>query len=95
MTESSACSTQVHRLLQQGVNIPEPSTVHVGEEVDPDRIAPGVSIQPGSRLSGSKTSLGPGCRLGDEAPVTVENCQAGKGVKLKGTEFVTKVRGAD
>jgi UDP-N-acetylglucosamine/UDP-N-acetylgalactosamine diphosphorylase len=42
-------------------------------------------IHPGCRISGS--SIGPGCEIGAEAPVTIENCQLGRGVKLKGGWF--------
>jgi UDP-N-acetylglucosamine/UDP-N-acetylgalactosamine diphosphorylase len=42
-------------------------------------------VHPGCRISGS--SVGPGCEIGSEAPVTLENCQLGRGVKLKGGYF--------
>jgi UDP-N-acetylglucosamine/UDP-N-acetylgalactosamine diphosphorylase len=60
-------------------------------EVDPsvriENIAPGVILHTGCRLSGDQTSIGPGCEIGAEAPVTIENCQLGRGVSLKGGFF--------
>ncbi len=59
----------------------------IGPEVDPARIAPDAEIYPGCRIRGAKTSIGPGSALGAEAPVTIENCQLGRGVQLKGGYF--------
>ena len=61
--------------------------VAVGEEVDPARIAADASIHPGCRIQGAETSIGPGCAIGAEAPATLENCQLGRGVALKGGYF--------
>ncbi|MCU0858174.1 MAG: hypothetical protein MUC65_07215 [Pontiellaceae bacterium] len=61
--------------------------VFIGPEIDPARIAPDVIIYPGCRISGERTSIGPGCEIGAEGPVTIENCQLGRGVKLKGGFF--------
>jgi UDP-N-acetylglucosamine/UDP-N-acetylgalactosamine diphosphorylase len=67
--------------------MPCPASVEVGSEVDPERIAPGVRIHTGCRIQGSRTSIGPGSVLGAEAPVTVEDCQLGRKVALKGGTF--------
>lgn len=72
------------RLLARGVVCPAPATVWVADDVKPEAIAPGVILHPGCRLSGARTSIGPGCELGAEAPVTLDNAQLGHGVKLKG-----------
>ena len=61
--------------------------VFIGPEVDLTRIAPDAIIHPGCRIRGAKTSIGPGSVLGAEAPVTIENCQLGRGVNLKGGFF--------
>jgi len=74
-------------LQARGVVILHPDSVYVDSSIAPDRIAPGVIIHPGCRLWGAATSLGPGCVLGEEAPVTLENCQLGANVKLKGGYF--------
>jgi UDP-N-acetylglucosamine/UDP-N-acetylgalactosamine diphosphorylase len=61
--------------------------VSFSSDVNPDQIADTAVIHPGCRISGAETSIGPECVLGQEAPVTVENCQLGRKVKLKGGYF--------
>ncbi len=78
---------KVEALLARGVEIPCPASVEVGAEVDPERIAPGVVIHSGCRIAGARTSIGPGSELGAEAPATVEDCQLGRKVALKGGYF--------
>ena len=80
-------SAKVNRLIDQGVVIHAPETVHVGEDVDVGRIAPGSVIYPGCRISGARSSIGPGSAIGAEAPATVEDCQLGREVSLKGGYF--------
>jgi bifunctional UDP-N-acetylglucosamine pyrophosphorylase / glucosamine-1-phosphate N-acetyltransferase len=77
----------VDALIQQGVIVPCPGSVEVGTEVDPKRIAPGVTIHTGCKLLGARTAIGPGSVLGAEAPVTLEQCQLGRKVELKGGFF--------
>ncbi len=75
------------RLLDRGVVIPHPDSVFVDADVDPERIAPGVVLHPGTRLSGETLSIGPGCVIGGETPATVTDCQLGHDVALKGGFF--------
>jgi bifunctional UDP-N-acetylglucosamine pyrophosphorylase/glucosamine-1-phosphate N-acetyltransferase len=84
MSDASTTSPAVQNLLRRGVKLPCPHSVEVDESVDPARIAPGVIIHTGCRLSGAKTSIGPGSELGKEAPVALEDCQLGHNVELKG-----------
>jgi UDP-N-acetylglucosamine/UDP-N-acetylgalactosamine diphosphorylase len=78
----------VDALLQKGVRISNPCSVAVGPEVDIDRISgEDVVIHPGCRIFGQETLVSAGVRLGAEGPVTVENCQIGPGVELKGGFF--------
>lgn len=74
-------------LLARGVKIAAPAAVEIGDSVDPARIAPGVVIHAGCKVFGAATSIGPGCVLGREAPATVEDCQLGEKVELKGGYF--------
>jgi len=74
-------------LLARGVNLPQPETVFIAGDVVPERIAAVVTIHPGCRLTGNKTSVGPGCELGAEAPVTLCDCQLGERVSLQGGAF--------
>jgi len=78
---------KVRRLLAQGVVIHCPQTVHVDDSLDPGRIAPGAVIHAGCRLRGAGISIGPASVIGEEAPATVDDCQLGRGVSLKGGYF--------
>ena len=77
----------LHQLQTRGVRFLAPETVYVAEDVNPDRIAPGVTLHPGCRLSGPALSVGPGCVIGAEAPATVTDCQLGTKVHLAGGFF--------
>ena len=77
--------TKVQQLISKGVRIPNPETITIGEEISLDGIAGnGVVIHAGSRIFGATTVIGEGCEIGLEGPVTIENCQLGPRVKLKG-----------
>ncbi|RLC27752.1 MAG: hypothetical protein DRH37_10390 [Deltaproteobacteria bacterium] len=76
------------QLLEKGVAIPCPESVEIGPDVDPKRISgQGVTIHAGCRIFGSDTLIMPGVELGYETPVTVDNCQIGKDVRLGGGFF--------
>jgi len=79
---------RICQLLNRGVDIPNPETIDIGSEVNIEQIAAkDVKIYPGCRLYGGKTVISAGCRLGHEAPVTIEDCQLGEKVELKGGFF--------
>ena len=75
------------KLIDRGVVIQNPLSVKIADSIVPERIAPGVVIHAGCRLSGAETLIGPGSVIGYEAPVTIDNCQLGRNVKLKGGFF--------
>ncbi|MDO4411743.1 UDP-N-acetylglucosamine pyrophosphorylase [Cutibacterium sp.] len=76
---------KIANLIDKGVRIPNPLTVDIDDDVDIDNISgEGVVIGPGCRIRGRRTVISPGCVLGDEAPMTIQDCQLGSGVKLKG-----------
>ena len=71
--------------MDKGVTIHLPESVFVGDEVDLDRISgKDVEIHPGCRIRGAGTLIMEGAKLGAEAPLTVEDCEVGPGVELKG-----------
>ena len=74
-------------LLERGITMLCAESVFIDPSIDPNRIAPDVVIHAGCRLSGNQTSIGPGSILGAEAPVTLQDCQLGAGVQLKGGFF--------
>jgi len=59
----------------------------IGAEVDISRIADDVVIHPACRIRGKETSMGSGSVIGAEAPATIDNCQLGRNVELKGGTF--------
>ncbi len=83
-----AANNKIKELIKKGVNIPNPLSIDVGQEVNIDQISDkAVKIYPGCRIYGEKTVISSGVQLGYEAPVTVDNCQLGPKVELKGGYF--------
>ncbi|RLC25043.1 MAG: protein GlmU [Deltaproteobacteria bacterium] len=78
-------SLKIEKLLKKGVNIPNPDSIEIGSKVDTDRISgDGVVIYSGCKILGSSTLILKNTRIGYESPVTIENCQVGTNVDLKG-----------
>lgn len=81
-------SDTIHaRLLEKGVIIHCPESVHIDNSVDPDRIETNTTIHAGSRIRGADTLICDGAVIGLEAPATIDNCLIGPGVSLKGGFF--------
>ena len=74
-------------LLANGVTVLHPESTYIADDVNPARIAAGVTLHPGCRLSGKDLSIGPGSEIGAEAPATVRDCQLGAKVHLAGGFF--------
>ncbi len=86
--ELNPVKNSVEILMERGVKMPLPATVYIGPEVDIDRIAGNnVTFHPGTRIIGKNTLILPGTALGEEAPVTVDNCYIGADTRLKGGFF--------
>jgi len=80
--------SKIEALIEKGIKIKQPHSVEIGDEVDVDRIsADGVVIYAGCKIFGADTLILPGVKLGYEAPATVDNCQIGPDVELKGGYF--------
>ncbi len=83
---------KILQLIKKGVDIPNPLAIDIGDEVDINRIsAKDVKIYPGCRIYGNQTVISAGCRIGYEAPATIDNCQLGPKVELKGGYFTGSV----
>ncbi len=81
-------NNKIKLLVKKGVSIPNPESVEIGNEVDIERISgDGVSVYSGCKIFGSSTLVLQGSNIGYEGPVTIENCQIGPEVKLKGGFF--------
>ncbi len=79
---------KIKKLIEKGVVIPNPESVAIGDEVDPDRISSkDVTIHTGCKISGKSTLILQGAKIGKEAPATISNCQVGPFVELKGGFF--------
>jgi bifunctional UDP-N-acetylglucosamine pyrophosphorylase/glucosamine-1-phosphate N-acetyltransferase len=85
-------SDKTRILMEKGVMIYNPLSVEIGSEVEVERISGnGVTLYPGTRLFGEKTLISEGVTLGYESQVTVDNCQIGPHVELKGGFFTSSV----
>jgi bifunctional UDP-N-acetylglucosamine pyrophosphorylase/glucosamine-1-phosphate N-acetyltransferase len=79
---------KIIQLINKGVDIPNPLTLDLGEEVNVERISGDrVKIYPGCRIYGAETVIASGAQIGYEGPVTIEDCQIGPKVELKGGYF--------
>ncbi len=86
------CREKLIQLIDKGVDIPNPATIDVGDEVNVDRISgKGVRIYRGCRICGKDTVISAGSKIGYEAPVTIDDCQLGPEVELKGGYFSRSV----
>jgi bifunctional UDP-N-acetylglucosamine pyrophosphorylase / glucosamine-1-phosphate N-acetyltransferase len=82
------CEDKARQLLEKGVDIPNPLTLDLGDEVRVEQISgKGVRIFPGCRIYGEGTVISEGVQIGYEGPVTIENCQIGPRVQLRGGFF--------
>ena len=86
------CHEKIVQLINKGIDLPNPLTLDIGEDVNIDQIsARNVRIYPGCRIYGEHTVISSGSRIGYEGPVTIENCQLGQDVELKGGYFSKSV----
>ena len=92
MERKPKCYDKIVRLISKGVDITNPWTIDIGAEVNTDQISgDSVTIYPGCRIYGEKTVIAAGVKIGNEGPATIENCQIGPKVELKGGYFSKSV----
>jgi UDP-N-acetylglucosamine/UDP-N-acetylgalactosamine diphosphorylase len=70
-------ASRAEALLARGVVLPAPEQVTIDADVDLGRIAAGVVLFPGTRLSGAATYLAEGARIGAEGPAVLRNAVFG------------------
>ncbi|MDX9822621.1 MAG: UDP-N-acetylglucosamine pyrophosphorylase [Syntrophales bacterium] len=76
------------QLINRGADIPNPLTLYIGDDVNVDQISgKGVWIYRGCRIYGRQTVISAGAQIGYEGPATIDNCQLGPKVELKGGYF--------
>jgi len=92
MELKSANYEKIICLINKGVDISNPLSIDIGPEVNINNISNEcVKIYPGCRIYGSKTVISSGAKIGYEAPVTIDDCQLGSNVELKGGFFNNSV----
>ncbi|HGY12269.1 MAG TPA: protein GlmU, partial [Desulfobacterales bacterium] len=75
-------------LIDRGVEIPNPESVYISEDVNPERISgDNVTIFTGCKIVGSKSLIMKNSQIGYESPVTIENTLVGENCQLKGGFF--------
>jgi bifunctional UDP-N-acetylglucosamine pyrophosphorylase / glucosamine-1-phosphate N-acetyltransferase len=83
---------KVEQLRRQGVTIPTPESVEIGDEVKLEQVCgPNTVLHAGTKLFGADLVIMPGARLGYGGPVTVDGCAVGREVKLNGGTFAGSV----
>ena len=75
---NSFSQKDLRNLLERGVHIPDLNLVHITRDVKLENIAPGCTIYPFVRITGSKTQIHSGARIGARGPVVLENSLIGE-----------------
>jgi len=80
---------QLRKLQEQGVIIPDLSTVKIGREVAAEKISTGSTIHPFVQINGSKTEIHAGANIGMSGPATLDNSWIGENVVVGSLGAVT------
>lgn len=76
---------KVKYLMDKGVNIPEPSSIEIGDDVQLERISgKGTTLHGGCRIYGKNTFISDHCTIGREGPATLDSCYLAPEVKIQG-----------
>lgn len=68
----------IQQLEDKGVIIIDPRQVYVAPEVNIDRIYPECVLYPGTRLTGKRTLIGTGAKIGTEGPAVIHDAIIGR-----------------
>jgi UDP-N-acetylglucosamine/UDP-N-acetylgalactosamine diphosphorylase len=83
---------KIDQLIQKGVFIPNPESIEIGGDINIENISDDrVTIHSGCRLFGKSTLIMGQTEIGYESPVTIQDCQVGPQVMLKGGYFKESV----
>jgi len=83
---------KIDQLIQKGVIIPNPESIEIDSDIKIENISDdGVIIHSGCRLFGKSTFIMGQTEIGYESPVTIQDCQIGPQVTLKGGYFKESV----
>ncbi len=73
---------QPQSLVDRGLILPAPQAVYVDVDVCLDRLAPGATLYPGTRMSGPKTVLAANSSVGSQGPTHLKNVALGRGASV-------------
>lgn len=68
---------RLRALADRGVTIVDPRQTWVADDVGLNRVCPGATLYPGTRLQGARTFVGPRARVGVEGPATLVDAVLG------------------
>ena len=77
------------KLLERGVHIPDLNLIHITRDVQLENIVTGCTIYPFVRITGSRTKIHSGARIGVRGPVVLENSLIGKNAVIGDLGHVT------
>ena len=78
-------------LLERGVHIPDLNLVHITRDVQLENISPGSTIYPFVRITGSKTQINSGAKIGVRGSVILENSFIGENAVIGDLGQVTLI----
>ena len=88
---NSFSQKDLRNLLERGVHIPDLNLVHITRDVKLENIAPGCTIYPFVRITGFKTQIHSGARIGARGPVILENSFIGENAVIGDLGQVTLI----
>ena len=81
----------LNNLLERGVHIPDLNLVHITRDVQLENISPGSTIYPFVRITGSKTQIHSGAKIGVRGSVILENSFSGENAVIGDLGQVTLI----
>lgn len=78
----SDIENRIRELIDKGVTIIDPRQTYISGEVDPDRIYSGSVLHPGTRLTGGRTLIGSGAKIGSEGPAVIHDSIIGSEAEI-------------
>jgi len=73
---------RLREFAAQGVEIVDPRQTFIAPEVRLERVRPGATLHPGTRLHGARTFLAEGTEVGTEGPATIRDAALGPGARV-------------
>ncbi|HIL88102.1 MAG TPA: hypothetical protein EYM25_05230 [Deltaproteobacteria bacterium] len=95
MTEPSPIyytPNQLQFLVDRGVLLPDPQAVHITTDVELERISATVTLHPGTRISGARTTIAAQAQIGRRGAATVEDSVVCEGTVVGSLGPVTLCR---